>query len=195
MISAIRPLNDRHLLEINKLKVAILVLDMQKVYIDPHSKSAIPSMGFIIPNIEKILSAYPGNLTVFTRHLNDNENAKLMSKWWKTLLKQDSSASELVFEKKEALVIEKSQYDAFYDTNLDEILRENLIEQVVIVGAMTNLCCESTARSAFARGYEVFFVADAMATRNYDLHMAALKNAAHGFARVVTTMDVLNAKE
>lgn len=191
MMSTVEPLSKKHSFEVNKNDIAILVLDMQKAYIDSDSQSRIPSIDHIIPNIEKILSAYPNNLTIFTRHLNDDKNAKMMSRWWKTLLTEDSPTSELLFEKKEAVIIKKSQYDAFYDTNLDEILKNNNIKQLIVTGAMTNLCCESTARSAFARGYEVFFVVDAMATKNYDLHMSAIMNAAHGFAEPVLTDQIL----
>jgi isochorismate hydrolase len=56
---------------------------------------------------------------------------------------------------------------------------------------MTNLCCESTARDAYFRDYRVFFLLDATASVNEDLHLAALKNLAYGFAYVTTTGEIL----
>ena len=47
---------------------------------------------------------------------------------------------------------------------------------------MTHLCCETTARSAFVHGYEVFFLVDGTATYNQDFHRASLMNLAHGVA-------------
>jgi len=51
-----------------------------------------------------------------------------------------------------------------------------------VAGVMTNLCCETTAREAFVRGFRVFFSVDATATSSVDLHEATLKNLAYGFA-------------
>jgi len=78
--------------------------------------------------------------------------------------------------------IEKHQYDAFYDTNLEEILNKKNISQLVICGVMTNICCETTARSAFVRGFEVFFTIDGTATYSEEHHMATLTNLSYGFA-------------
>ena len=48
-------------------------------------------------------------------------------------------------------------------------------------------CCETTARDAFIRDYRVFFVADATAAANEELHVASLKNLAYGFAYIIDT--------
>lgn len=65
------------------------------------------------------------------------------------------------------------------------MLRGMGVEEVVVTGVMTNLCCETTAREAFVRGFRVFFSADATATANRELHEATLKNMAYGFAYLV----------
>ena len=38
------------------------------------------------------------------------------------------------------------------------------VRDIVVCGVMTNLCCETTAREAFCRGYRVKFVADGTGT-------------------------------
>jgi isochorismate hydrolase len=58
---------------------------------------------------------------------------------------------------------------------------------------MTHLCCETTARSAFMRGFEVFFTIDGTATYNEEHHWAALLNLAHGFATPVLVDEVVSA--
>jgi len=65
---------------------------------------------------------------------------------------------------------------------LEERLVEMGVEEVIVAGVMTNLCCETTAREAFVRGFRVFFSADATATSSVDLHDATLNNLAYGFA-------------
>jgi isochorismate hydrolase len=56
---------------------------------------------------------------------------------------------------------------------------------------MTHLCCETSARSAFMRGFEVFFPIDGTATYNRDFHLATLRNLAHGFATMTTVRELL----
>jgi isochorismate hydrolase len=60
---------------------------------------------------------------------------------------------------------------------------------------MAHLCCETTARSAFTRGFEVFFLVDGTASYNRDFHQASLLNLAHGFATLLLTGEALAALE
>ena len=64
------------------------------------------------------------------------------------------------------------------------------VEDIVISGIMTNICCESTARDAYYRDYRVFFPADATGSINEDMHVASLLNLAFGFAHITTTGDI-----
>ncbi|MCP4152595.1 MAG: isochorismatase family protein, partial [bacterium] len=66
------------------------------------------------------------------------------------------------------------------------------ITRVIITGVMTHLCCETTARSAFVRNFEVYFTIDATATYNREFHKSTLLNLSHGFASPVLTSDILN---
>ncbi|MCK4818432.1 isochorismatase family protein, partial [bacterium] len=87
-------------------------------------------------------------------------------------------------------IIDKNRYSAFHGTGLDESLKLRKIDELIITGVMTNCCCETTARDAFVRDYRVFFVSDATATVNDELHVASLKNLAFGFAYIVSTKQL-----
>lgn len=67
------------------------------------------------------------------------------------------------------------------------------IKEVIVTGVMTNLCCETTAREAFVRGFRVFFSTDATATSLPELHDATLKNLAYGFAYLVDCKRIQSA--
>jgi isochorismate hydrolase len=58
---------------------------------------------------------------------------------------------------------------------------------------MTHLCCETTARSAFMRGFAVFCLVDGMATYTAAFHQAALLNLAHGFSTLLLVDEALKA--
>ena len=174
---------------------ALLVLDMQDYFLDPASHAFIPSSSAIIPNIQRLVQSYSqnGKPVIFTRHLNTQEDANSMSTWWRDLITEDSPLSRISQEisTDDAILVKKSQYDAFFNTELEEILVERRISHLVICGVMTHLCCETTARSAFIRGFDVWFTIDGTATYNEDFHRAALLNLSHGFATPVLVSEVL----
>jgi nicotinamidase-related amidase len=87
----------------------------------------------------------------------------------------------------------KNQYDAFYNTDLEEYLKSRGIEQVIITGVLTNLCCETTARSAFVKGFEVLFPLDATAAYNKEFHLSTFRNLGFGFCPIITTADLINS--
>jgi nicotinamidase-related amidase len=116
-----------------------------------------------------------------------------MATWWSELITPEHPLAHLDPQLPIAngeLII-KSQYDAFYNTSLETILQKQAVTQVVICGVMTHLCCETTVRSAFIRGYEVLFPIDGTATYNRHFHLATLTNLAHGFTSIVTMDDLL----
>ena len=88
-------------------------------------------------------------------------------------------------------LIEKHQYDAFYETGLSEILESERVETVIITGVMTNLCVETTARSAFVRGYETILPVDATASYGYDYHFSSCLNLSYGFSHICKTSEIV----
>jgi isochorismate hydrolase len=75
------------------------------------------------------------------------------------------------------------------------MLREMNCRKLVICGLMTHLCCESTARSAFIRGFEVIIPVDGTASYNKRFHLSSLYNLSHGFAVVTSIKELLNRFE
>ena len=173
---------------------ALLILDMQRYFLDADSHAYIPSVSAILPRLDVLRKAYvTRNLPiVWTRHLNTSADAANMSRWWRDVIDVGNPLSEITpaLDTSSGIVIEKTQYDAFYETNLEAYLRECNVEQVLISGVMTHLCCETTARSAFMRGFDVFFLIDGTATYNEGFHRATLRNLSHGFATLVLSDEL-----
>ena len=84
----------------------------------------------------------------------------------------------------------KEKYSAFIGTSLEDDFKGMGIEQILISGVMTHLCCETTARDAFMRNFDVFFLGDGTATYNEDLHIGTLKAISHGFGSVLFCGDL-----
>ena len=199
MLQQVLPYRTRRPFNFDPKSSALLVLDMQNYFLEPDSHAYIPSAEAIIPGLQQLVKTYKKhNLPIiFTRHINMPEDDGLMATWWRDLITADRPTSEITpaLDTSAGVVIQKSQYDAFYKTRLDQTVREKFVKQITVCGVMTHLCCETTARSAFMRGFEVFFLIDGTATYNQQHHMASLLNLAHGFATPVRIGEILSQIE
>jgi len=93
-------------------------------------------------------------------------------------------------------VIDKAGFGAFHNTKLDEILRRQGIDHLILSGVTTQCCVHSTLREAVDRGYWCLTVADCCAASESDLHEAALSLIAgegHLFGWVADYCDIDNA--
>ncbi len=178
---------------------ALLIIDMQMYFTDPQSHAYIPASPPIIPRIKELAeNFFAHDRPVFsTMHCNTDTDAGRMADWWGDLLRRESRyvsiTRDLVFPK--ACIITKTQYDGFYQTELETELLNRDIKTIVITGVMTHLCCETTARSAFIRGYNVLIPLDATATSRYPLYLASLTTLADGFASISTTRELLSKRK
>ena len=178
-------------------KPALLVLDMQEYFLHPESHAFVPSAPALIPGIQQLIKGFrqKGYPVFFTQHVNTQENAGMMAEWWRDLITAEHPRVGLSthFEVGESPVIQKTQYDAFWGTDLDDMLTSMGCTDVVITGVMTHLCCETTARAAFMHGYRVWFPVDGTATYHLDFHRSTLTTLAHGFAIPVLVRELLSA--
>jgi nicotinamidase-related amidase len=61
-------------------------------------------------------------------------------------------------------VVQKESPDAFHETRLHDELEARGIKRLVITGAQTQMCVDTTARRAVAQGYDVLLASDAHTT-------------------------------
>ena len=59
----------------------------------------------------------------------------------------------------------KRGLNAFSNTHLDDVLQQNGVEHVILAGAVTSICIDSTGRAAHERGYRVSILSDCTASR------------------------------
>ena len=73
------------------------------------------------------------------------------------------------------LVVDKVRFDAFQWTSLEPLLRGLGVTKLMICGVVTNICVESTARSAFMRDFPVTLLEDCCAAKTRRLHELAIE--------------------
>jgi len=175
-------------------KSALVIVDMQNYFCSENSVPFVPSVPAIIPKINALVEAYSSkNLPiVYTKQYNLPENAGMMAKWWKYTISPESADFDIFpeFDTKNAYILDKTQYDAFYNSELEDYLQKKDVSQLVITGLLTHLCCESTARAAFVRGYQSFMVVDANVTYKEIFQTSSLLNLAHGVSSPVLSKDI-----
>ena len=187
-------------------KTALLVVDMQNFFMEEGQALEVPAARDIVPNINHLADAMrtAGGTVVWIKMTLNNED---LDQWpvflpvngrrekfkpvaagehgndlWSTLEVSDSD-----------LIIEKRRFSAFIQgsSGLHEEMQKRGIDTLVIVGTLTNVCCESTARDAMMLNYRVLMVSDANATLTEEAHRAALLNILFVFGDVQSTADVI----
>lgn len=71
-------------------------------------------------------------------------------------------------------VLQKSTMCAFKQTGLKALLEQQGITQLIFGGLVTDLCLETSMRSAYDEGYEVIGLVDCMASLNLSVHEATV---------------------
>lgn len=175
-------------------RAALIVVDMQKFFLDPASPTFTCGGLAVLPRVKELITAFreAGRRVIYTKHIHsaDRSDAGIMGWWWEGICIEGSPSSEIADEIAPLpgeKVVYKHRYSAFYNTDLEIVLRCLEVTELVICGIMTNMCCESTARDAYYRDYRVFLPADATGSINEELHIASLLNLALGFASITTT--------
>jgi len=188
---------------------ALLVIDPQRVYTDPRSELHCSDADGTISRINRLvnLANRKGWSVITVRHIHKTDGSDLGRMFdyagdesGEFNFKEGSE--EVAYDDKlvvpsNAIEIVKTRYSAFAGTTLNDILKRQNISRVVIVGFMTNFCCESTAREAHDRDYYVDFITDATGTPGTEniaegkMRSFVAECLAAGIARVFTTDDFL----
>ena len=187
-----------HAMQIQRDESVLMIVDMQHFFLEPESPTFTIGGPTILPNAQRLLSAFrqANRPVIFTRHVHHpaDLDAGIMGWWWEGKCIEGSPESEIVPElmplPTEKVVL-KHRYSAFYNTDLETVLRCLKVQDIVISGVMTNMCVESTARDAYFRDYRVWIPADGTGSINEEMHLASLMNLALGFAQVTTTEAIL----
>lgn len=169
---------------------ALLVIDLQIYFyrfIQP-----------VLKNIQRVVQSCREKAIpiIFTQHGHTDVtlDGGALREWWGQVILYGTKDWRFIPEvdiDSGDTIIQKKRYSAFYETDLEKILREKGIQDLIITGVMTNLCCETTARDAFMRDFRVFFLIDGTATGKEDHHLATLKNLGYGFAYLLTCDELI----
>ena len=190
---------------LDRERAALLVIDMQRDFVDQGAVMEVAAARHRIPAMRQVidLCRMAGIPVIYTRHvLSDGFDVSPLETTYQPRLKatgmrEGSAGMEIVAELAPLpgdVVVDKHRYDAFYNTRLDTVLRNirgtGKVDTVIIIGTVTSICCESTARSAFMRDYKVAFIGDANGWLDELSHNATLDVIGKVFGRVLTAGEL-----
>jgi nicotinamidase-related amidase len=187
-------------------KTALLVIDMQNFYV-----GEIPSVLAIIPNVNRLAARMRelGGLVVWVGMTAGQDGTSRWHIYHDHFFTPERGANhrdqlspghpghafhaDLAIDPQDPVVY-KSRFSPFIAgaSNLHEVLQARGIENLIVTGTATNMCCESAARDAMMLDYKVVMVADANGARYDDDHLAGLTSFYQSFGDVRTTGEVID---
>lgn len=175
------------------MKPTLLIIDIQNDYFES-GKMELVKMDIATQNAKNLLSYFRKNNLpiVFIQHLATKPNASFFI--------PGTSGAEIhdsIRPLANEIVIVKNFPNSFRNTNLHQHLQTTGSTDLVICGAMSHMCIDTTTRAASDLGYSCTLISDACATRDLvfndqkvlaadvqTAYMAALNGT---FAQVIST--------
>jgi nicotinamidase-related amidase len=165
----------------------------------------------VIPSIQKLLTCFRalGSPIVFTavgtevgqgrdlpwwlRSFDELGLATLGSRIWPTVDDPSWQIDEAILPQAGEPVLSKFSAGAFATTGLEQRLRNQGIEAVVVTGVSSDVCVSTTAREAADRDFRTIVVSDGCTTLSEQMHQASLDtfNIAFGWVRTADEVVAL----
>ena len=195
-------------------KTALVVIDMQETFCAPGAPAEVPVARSVVEPINALAADLRamGGRVIWVLHANAQADGRsdwemffdhvvadeVRARTIESLTPGRQSLWRGLREDPRDLTILKNRYSAFTpgSSPLERVLRSMGIENVLIAGVKTNVCCESTARDAMMLDYRTVMVADCCAALSEDEHRATLETFIQQFGDVLTsgeTRDLLAA--
>ncbi|MDE1244225.1 cysteine hydrolase family protein [Vibrio aestuarianus] len=153
------------------MKQALIVIDVQNDYFFGGAMELV-GMEKAASNCTKLLNAFrQANKPIFhIQHISTREGA--------TFFVPNTAGCEINESVKpfdSETVVTKHYPSSFRETELNEILKKSGVEELIICGAMTHMCIDTTTRAAFDLGYKCHVISDACATRDLEFNGQIVK--------------------
>jgi ureidoacrylate peracid hydrolase len=193
-------------------RTALVVVDMQRGFLDPGEAMEVPPAREIVPVIRRLVDLFRAKRlpVVFTEFVYAESAPVLIGRLHpehrpatpgsprgfgrpsSSCLEGTPSADTVpaLAPAPGELVIRKRGYDAFAGTALDGALRARNVTSLVVTGTMTDICVLATVIAALHREYRVTVVEDGVATLWPEIQRATLDIIGRAYGRVVTGKEV-----
>ncbi len=166
-------------------KTALIVADMLNDFVDPQGALYVGPPGReIIPFIADQIEATRARegIVIFVCDTHEPDDREF--KYFAPHGVKGTWGAEIIPElpvKPGDYRVAKSRYSCFYNTNLEDILRQEQVEQVAVVGVCTSICVMETVKELFDRDLPALVYRQGVADFDPAAHEFALKHMARVF--------------
>ncbi len=190
----------------NPAKTAFVVIDLQNYFMKPGFQGEVGPARSIVPAVNKLAAAVRSmgghivwiknatndtreSWSVFHDHLMTPDRRDTRYTSMDTSHEGHKLWAELEAKPEDAQIVKK-RFSAFIQgsSTIEEHLRARGIDNLLIGGTATNVCCESSARDAMMLNFKTTMVSDCLATYTDEIHAASL-NAFYSIFGDVQTAD------
>ena len=193
-------------------KTALVVVDMQNLFVEPGAPAEVPVAREVVPAINQLVDELRrrGVRVIWVNHSNAGAAGATDWEGFFTHIVADpkkidamldnmrpGSHGTLLWKDLEVgeadLRVTKNRYSALTTgaSRLERVLRSLGIENLILAGTKTNVCVESTGRDAMALDFKVVLVSDACAAPSDREHLGTLETFFQQFGDVMTKDEVL----
>lgn len=181
-------------------KTALIVIDVQKAFEEIAATGVQRNNPQAEARIADLLAAFraAGQAVIHIRHASRAPNSRFRAE------RSGYAVSEFARELPGEAVVVKNVNSSFIGTDLEQRLRDAGLSTLVIVGATTNHCVETTTRMAGNLRFDTRLVRDATWTFERTgpdgdhhtaeaIHAMSLSNLSGEFAQIVTADQIIAA--
>jgi len=202
----------RSALPLDPGRTALLVVDMQRAFVEPGQAMEVPPAREMVPRIQELVGIFreKGQPVVFTEFTYSPAAPLLVGELHpehrpavpgaptgfgrpsSSCLEGEDNARVIpgLAPRAGELVVRKHYYDGFNGTVLDGALRARGIRTLVVTGTMTDICVLGTVIGGFNREYRLIVVEDGVATLWPEIQRATLDIIRRAYARVRSAKEV-----
>jgi nicotinamidase-related amidase len=179
----------------------LVIIDMQRDFLDPGAPIEIPRGREIIPNLARLLSSCRKLrvpvVHVITIHRRNGKDWEILepSRVPPHCI-ENTDGAQIVSELRpleNEFVVVKKRYSAFFNTELDTILRRLQANTLIVAGVTTECCVRSTAFDAYFRDYQVIVPIDCTDSVTETKKKSTLGDIVDCVGDVISSSEVIGA--
>lgn len=176
---------------------ALIVVDMLKDFTQPDGAVFYPQNREILPRLIDVINQCrnEGVLIIYIRQSyrkgKFDRNLQNMRPCCIEGTGGDELDPSLPVDPEKDYIIKKRRFSAFVNTDLDLVLRENDIENVVVVGTKTNCCIRATVTDAHYLDYAPIVLSDCVATDSDVVNQVHLEDMRKYFGQVMSSDEFI----
>lgn len=150
-------------------RAAVIIVDMVNDFCKPGGAMVLPGYETLVgPQLAIIEAARASGAAIVWVHDEHRRNMRRDREWLKRTphCLEGSWGTEIIEDlgaRGDEIHLVKRRYSAFFGTDLDVTLKDMMVDQLIVMGVVTNICVRSTVHDGFFLGYEIVVPRDACA--------------------------------